>query len=1518
MASRERLPTPRVNFFSGQRVTEADLDAEQIHNLTVAAETVKDFHGSGVVRETPFENTILLDTRFPGNYTTGSSENPSKLDIEGGSYDGLGISLDRQPPDTTRGTRLEFSLVNANVLGRNRVKIMVLGRAFDGLDSSGALVAEFIEFGKNSSKLSQYYYQEVIAIHFNNFSGGTGRTSSLASVDSLDLITDTGGYMIVKEAEPLAVFPATRMAYQIESPNHDMANFITSTPTRTIQEEIEVSLGSTNSLSDLYIDLDGKAQVSFPKDGNTTIAYGQKFLAKTDNIQKIDLLLSVSRDDSQPSGNEFDFSGDLILSIHELATETDCPTDAVPENLIDFDPEITPLVEISFGQEDLETLGYSLSDDPQVVSFNFAGTLIADPNIEPSIIPDRFYAIVLKRSGDNRTGTIIVEKGFDKVAGKVDAGVDLTTVERFSKQETKYIEFDPNTKRYITDSESSLWFVIHSDAVEVVDGTAYTDSGVAITIPKTKNFVGETEISNFVRNISLATVSEGAANYAVLSHVDEFTSPGVHPRTGNFVFTRILDSAAVSIVDQSGLNTLLEDTTPLLLARINDKNVRDAQSITGTFNKPGLIDVDRIIIENPSNELFNSNLLNRIIIPDTACECNAMYRIAGIECILAKAGDLDGDGKLTSVDISELINIVGNTINSEATERSILGGQIEVMDFIKADLNNDETIDGTDIELLEDAIDGYVNFTINEEIKFLILKLENILSSNDNPVIFVDTANTGVTTAADNELTFTTLTDNQALTIRPGDVVEIPLSSVDSGTYLVVTKLIASDGLSVTLTVSNTDGTDVVFTGSSGFNVTIISGTAVNTYADNPNLTDIPFSTTSYEISFVESPFEEKFVEVCDLRRFVGISFIEEGGTDPCECAEDECLPASDCEPEFKNQLYVPGDIYIPNGELLEAPGVPYHGDFEYANITIPLPPGTITDCSIDLYNTFIKGEDGSCKTAAGFNAMKYSDGTVVGCQDSGSNTDITKGRVKFSHAICSLFVDALIGDGYQDGYSDATATGSVVENISEEFVDFTYTAFNEWVENAGNNTAITNTSHSSGTNQPAVFDLLTSSDSGERFGRLDAPSEAQDFEDDFIIDFTASRTVWSTSALTNGTVSSFATVVISNDDGSTATLKLGWKVTGANPTKLFYSGVIKNSSNVVVSTFDYTIDSPDTLGDDVLFRLRRVSDVVSAYYIIPDKIDDSGIDEAFGQYIRIGSNPEMHPGSGTATFSFEIAQNNAPTPGLSFFTKLSKVAILSEYESTDEPASLVLSRSASTNKASRATVTFPLGLNRRTSVVSARLELQAAETGTFTDPINVIPLDILNADNLGPLYNIPRTQDSSMIVSFTPGTVTAGETIEVDITDQIIVMLATQGHLPGFIRAFILEPSLSADSSFTIATSSSLVIEYEDATTGIVYKIGVSLDKDTGLVTLNTRNILFDSLIEENRTLLNFGVYLKKAGFINQDIEVSIQDLARIGIGTCEDEGAFDENEECFLISANTGTGVFIQGPFPCQFVSS
>ena len=1514
MKSRVSSVLPKANFFDGQKITEADLDAEQLHNQSVSGGIINDFHGSGIVRESIFESNILLNTSSPGIYARDESPNLSKETILLGRYDGIPLALDIQPSDQNYGNRLEVELAGATIGGKVQTKVLILGFAFSSLSQRGQLVCEVLSFQKNETLITKYYYKEILSVILNNFSGGVGRTEYSSSKDSLNVISENSGYLVIRESESFKVFPKSIINEQIESPNFDLNTFITKDTGTSIEELLIEAVGDDVNFNDLYFELSPAQLVSFDKNGSVTKSYGQKFLSKANNLQKVDFLLSINKDTSLPIEEQYDFSGELTLSIHKLQTEVTCKTGVVPDRLLDFDPEIDPIIEISFSQSDLRDLGYSLSDIPQAVSFNLGSTLIADPNIDPGLVPGEFYAVLLSRRGDTRTGTINIHVGWDIPTKKNQNGQTLTPEEKFLKQSSRFFEFDTVTKRYVDYSSYSLWHKIHADCVEVTPGTAYSDDSYLISIPKAENFVGSTEVSKYIDGISLSNISYGSSNYVILSHIQSFESPVTHPRTGNLAYSRIFDTGSISIYNESDFTSISENN-PLILAKVVDRNVRSASQILQPISTPGLIDRDYILVIEPESSLLNDNLIGRVLTPDVTCECNKKYKITKTECINYTVGDLNNDKQISFLDISEIVPILGNTINSSATEKEILSGNLSIIKFKQSDLNGDGTVDGADLTLLEDAADGYVNFSVPEKFRVLKIYIQNDFEENDYPIILDDSLITADTAATSNSISFSVSDYRTAMAIRKEDVVSLS-GSLDSGFYLVSSKEIDSSGLIVTLSLKQEDGTEPSFIGESGVPISIVSGTSANMIADNLNLVKLPFATSNFSIDFIESPFSLEHIEVCDLRRYVSRNFVEEK-IKSCVCTTDDCNNSVSCTPNLKNQQYISGDMFIPDGEIYSSPGVPYHGDFEYTTVSISLPPGSLDDCQVDLYNAFLKAETGSCYTAAGYPAMKYSDGTYVGCEDGNGLTDIQRGRVKFSSAIASLYVDSLISgpipDGYINSSVDGTSTTTVKNIVTESFVDQTYSEFSGWTTEGITDTSIFSSSFGSNLSLSFTTQYIPSSGS-ERYG-LYSPITFSPLVGDIQVDFTMSRYSWPTS-FTYGGIYTAIRFDVTNGDGTTAELRFGWKQYATDATKLFWSGIIRDSGSAIISTFEYTADAPDAVGDDLLFRVVRTDDTFFAYYINPNSISES-VD--FGQFVRIGENPAIQPGSGSVQIYLESKLEKLTTAGISYNVVLKDLVARNSYSS--DLLSLNefnLSRSVATNEISRAAVSFPIQITPKTNIISANIKLTAGSNILATDSFNIIPLQIINASNLVPGYNYPYIQDTSVITSFTPGTVSAGSTFEVDITNIIVKYLSDPGFLPGYYKAFVIEPDLagSVDSSVQISSSIEINILYEEITTGVIFKIGVNIDTATGIASFKTKNILYDALNSENRTTIKFGVYLKKSGFKNQDITLGINELKKIGLGSCYDPSLIpDEGSQCYFVVSTTGVGTFIEGPFDCAF---
>lgn len=1489
---------PRVNFFDGQKLSEADLDQEQIHLRGLTSNHMASAHGSGLIKDNPVENRILFTLSNPGYY----ADNISKFVISAGEFDGKPIYLDRQPSDAEYGKRIIFELKNAIIKNNYPVKIIILGTRYNPLDSRGEIVTEYLEFEDSFKKITSNYYKNIYAIYFNNLSGGLGNSFYNNSIESYNYLSSQNIDILIYESDAIEVFPKSLSIFQTESPNYHLNNFITYSEELSLLDIFSEALDETFSTNEIYYETDPAEVLLFSAGESSAIAYGQKFLAKTNGLQKISLLMGLDTSISS------EFSGNLVISVHKLTTAANCITDVIPDNLINFDPEAISLVETSYSYDDFVSMGIKLGEVPTIVDFDFSTTLIANPNLEPSLEIDSYYCFIVKRVGDTSTGTIRFYQGYDKSFKKEENNQALTIQEEYDLKTTLFTEFDVVNNKYVDNSDRSLWFEIHASTVEITSGKAFSEDGVQFEIPNYIEYIGNNLIPFTLKDIELKNIN-GEKNYIILDRSEKFTTPIAHPRTGNYTFTRILDSYSITILLENELNSIL-DLNPNILGYVVDNNDRSPSDISGTFSYVGQVTPNKIYFINPSNDIKTKAILNRIFIPDTSCNCGSQYRISSVSCSVQNVADFNSDGKITYQDLNSTIELAGNALTSSVTQNLILNGNISLIDFYKADVDNDGVIDGNDISIIENAIDGYVNFSIPEKFTVLEIGLSNIDSVNDYPLIFEDEANTGICTTSTNIISFNVTSEELKRIIRAGDKIVIPETETDAGEYLI--SEISFINLTASATVTNKNNDIISFIGSSSFNLVIYSGTEVNTFADNNLLVNIPVDLKKWTITSAGNLFSNNLLNVIDLRRFVEQTTLEVK-TEDCLCVDETCFTTFSESPVIKNQKVLPNDLYLPNGDILSAPGVPHHGDFEYVNVLLPLPPGSINDCSINIYDSFIKSYNGTCNTIAGYPAMRYSDGTLVGCNDLGSTTDLSLGRVKISKAISSLHVDALI-DGYAtDGYTTESEVSYNIDNIilNSSFPEVYSSGFSSWpsYSNDGNTAINIYTTYSS-------FEINVNTTSISTYSTLTRPFAEPDLTEDFTISFTGRRNSWDPSKLVLGNIQTYMQLTMDNGYGGTSVLKLGWRQSGdGDGVEIFWSGSINDGSSEI-SSFDYSIPTPEVENEDINFRIRRVNDITTAYYYY-EKTDSLIINQ---EYTKIGELLSINPGEGPANLIFKTEAFGAGVSS-SFTYKtyfLSDNFIISyEEEVSDESNSSEILIGNNGSKLNELSFNFPLNLNSKTEVISATINFIASQDFNITSSdFKLIPYENINADNLSKYLDLILSSNSSIISSLAPTSGVATDSISFDITDTIKTMLLAPGHLPGYYKAFLLTSNVGELDSFYITNSISLNITYYDITTGVIFKIGSTLDPLTGILTLQTKNILYDSINPDNRTVLNFGVYLKKSGFKNNDLTISVNDLSRIGIGKCTPEITLSESENCFFITGSTSTGVFVEGPFPCSFL--
>ena len=164
--------------------------------------------------------------------------------------------------------------------------------------------------------------------------------------------------------------------------------------------------------------------------------------------------------------------------------------------------------------------------------------------------------------------------------------------------------------------------------------------------------------------------------------------------------------------------------------------------------------------------------------------------------------------------------------------------------------------------------------------------------------------------------------------------------------------------------------------------------TAVDMYIDSYSILKPPFETcVAWGIDYVPTWIPD-FIEITDLRRLLTTAYT---------------YPISSSYPGGQNNLFVPGDILI-DGYLLNPDGTPYSVDLEMNQIILEIP---VTDTygnktfldgysGINIFSNFI-AESSDGKTATGFTAMKYYDGSYVQMEDFDDN------KVKITASLQSI-----------------------------------------------------------------------------------------------------------------------------------------------------------------------------------------------------------------------------------------------------------------------------------------------------------------------------------------------------------------------------------------------------------------------------------------------------------------------------------------------------------------------------------
>ena len=259
MTKRSPVSTSQNIFYDSEQIDAADLSLEQNYNQTIQSSIIDNHIGTGILSDTLIPK-VIYDSSLATTF-----------------IDGVVIAAQSQPSDNNYGNQLEITLSDSKVFGKRTVKIAIIG-----LDFQQNLQYETFVFSVNESQYTKKHYTSVALILVNDFSGQTTESFNL------------GGKILIQEASPYTLSRDTIALAQNVQPNLFFRDFYSPTYT-SLSALLQAGLPYYNvdSLNIQTTELDSK--VIYPNDVTTQI--GQKFLANTNNIQKITLLLSSSKTD---------------------------------------------------------------------------------------------------------------------------------------------------------------------------------------------------------------------------------------------------------------------------------------------------------------------------------------------------------------------------------------------------------------------------------------------------------------------------------------------------------------------------------------------------------------------------------------------------------------------------------------------------------------------------------------------------------------------------------------------------------------------------------------------------------------------------------------------------------------------------------------------------------------------------------------------------------------------------------------------------------------------------------------------------------------------------------------------------------------------------------------------------------------------------------------------------------------------------------------------------------------------
>lgn len=679
-----RLPPSIVEniWADAKRVSEKDMKVEQNHTDQTIAALANNHFGSGVIPNT-LEQNVLFDS-------DSLSADQIAL-IAANIFDGTGVQVTTQPSDSNLGNQIEITLSDSDAKGRKCVKVAFVGLSFDG-----ELHVERFSFYKNETQVTSKHYKQILSVFFNDFKGNSNCSRAL------------GGRITIKEAKSFQISKDSVMVAQDVEPDIFWRDFKKANSISSLDSIIQSGIGSEYSVDALDINTSTGKAARILEASDVTTTYGQKFQAKTDNLQKVTLLLNVDPLTSVSDNHKFDWSGEIVVSIYPLQKSISCQSDILPSLPLDFDPATTPLAQISYNLEGLRNIGYLLNDVPTPVDFVFSNTSIGSAG---GLTIDDYYVVTIKRSGSASQNRISVVVGSDKVDNSrltIYSGGVWTDV-----------------------AEEDMWFQVYTNSIKVASGQAY-DAGIGIDLAKTvvDSITGAT-IDYEKRFYSFEDNGENVLNVAVLNAQVEQSFTTSDERTGNTSFSLQQYVPFVDMVSETGLAQLKSVGDPLILGAVKDSNPKTRPIIELTQTYPGLVANNIFCVIAPDADLLTSNLLGAKLIPNTA-NAGVQYKIVDVNICTDGYGAVIDGATITAADIVRASELIGESLSLSATQNRIVSGEVSTLEILRANVTGTGTVNATDVDLITAYVQKTSNsFPVGSSFSHLCIEVENITGRMD-------------------------------------------------------------------------------------------------------------------------------------------------------------------------------------------------------------------------------------------------------------------------------------------------------------------------------------------------------------------------------------------------------------------------------------------------------------------------------------------------------------------------------------------------------------------------------------------------------------------------------------------------------------------------------------------------------------------------------------------------------------------------------------------------------------------